>query len=352
MSKPRIMIADLDENYIIPLQVKFIEEYFDMIDLEIVTDPQYFNELFSQPQVIDILVVAKELYDTNLKRHNISSIFVLTEQYENGETDDLSIHKLFKYTSIKEIFNVIVGNSLGILQEKTGRQRDCQILLVCSANGGTGKTTVALGMSVSLTQNHKRVLYMNAEHLQVFQWFMDNQSPIGAAEIYARMNTLDDKLYQDIKHVIRKEGFHYIPPFKASLVAIGMTYSIYEILAKAAKISKEYDYIIVDTDSVFNEDKVRLMNLADRVIVVTRQNAASVYATNALAGSINGIDTEKFIFICNDFNKGRDNALISNEYNIKFNIDEYVEHYEQYDQMRREDLADLNGIQKIAFLVM
>lgn len=352
MSKPRIMIADLDENYIIPLQAKFIEEYFDAIDLEIVTDPLYFNEVFSEPQMIDILVVSKELYDTSLKRHNINNIFVLTEQYEAGETDDLSVHKLFKYTSIKEIFNVIVGNSLGNLQEQTGRQHDCQVLLVYSASGGVGKTTVALGMCVSLAQNHKRVLYINAEHLQVFQWFMDNQSPITATEVYARLNALDERLYQDIKYVIRKEGFHYFPPFKASLVAIGISYGIYEMLAKAAKISKEYDYIIIDTDSVFNEDKVRLMNLADRVIVVTNQSASSVYATNALAGSINGIDTDKFIFICNDFNKERNNALISNEYKIKFNIDEYVEHFEQYDQLGRDDFAKLNGIQKLSFLVM
>ena len=37
MGKPRIVIADLDYNYIIPLQIKFAETFFDRIELEIIT---------------------------------------------------------------------------------------------------------------------------------------------------------------------------------------------------------------------------------------------------------------------------------------------------------------------------
>ena len=39
MSKPKIIIADTDISYIIPLQQKFIEEYFEKIDLEIISEP-------------------------------------------------------------------------------------------------------------------------------------------------------------------------------------------------------------------------------------------------------------------------------------------------------------------------
>lgn len=46
MKRPRIIIADTDSNYIVPLQLKFAEEFFDKVDLEIITDPAYFSELF------------------------------------------------------------------------------------------------------------------------------------------------------------------------------------------------------------------------------------------------------------------------------------------------------------------
>ena len=63
MSRPRIIIADTDVNYIQSLQLKFIEEFFEKIDLEIITEREYFDELFSVPQKAEILVVSEDLYE-------------------------------------------------------------------------------------------------------------------------------------------------------------------------------------------------------------------------------------------------------------------------------------------------
>lgn len=41
MAKPRIIVADTDINYIIPLQLKFVEVFFEKVDLEIITDKEY-----------------------------------------------------------------------------------------------------------------------------------------------------------------------------------------------------------------------------------------------------------------------------------------------------------------------
>ena len=49
MAKPRIIIADTDINYIIPLQAKFAEEFPDETELEIITDQSYFEQLFASP---------------------------------------------------------------------------------------------------------------------------------------------------------------------------------------------------------------------------------------------------------------------------------------------------------------
>lgn len=66
MSRPRIIIADTDVNYIQSLQLKFIEEFFEKIDLEIITEREYFDELFSVPQKAEILVVSEDLYESSL----------------------------------------------------------------------------------------------------------------------------------------------------------------------------------------------------------------------------------------------------------------------------------------------
>ena len=71
-----------------------------------------------------------------------------------------------------------------------------------------------------------------------------------------------------------------------------------------------------------------------------------------LISNINGINSEKYFFICNDFNKGRDNALISSKTELKFSVNEYIDHMDHYDNLKYEDYAKNAGIQRVAFLVM
>ena len=352
MAKPRIIIADTDISYIIPLQLKFVEDFFEKVELEIITEEDYFETLFSTPQRADILIVSEELYSQAMQRHNISHIFVINEQYEEEQTADLNVNHIFKYTSIKEIFNEITGKSADVLKiEKNGKQ-ETQVVLFYSASGGTGKTTAAMGVSASLTKNYKRVLYINASRLQVFQHMLENHSAITAADVYAKLAAATDNIYLDIKHVIRKELFSYIPPFKAALMSLGLNYSIFEKIIISAKKSGEYDFIIVDADVSFDEDKATLLNISDKVVVVTKQTFAAVLATNILVSNINGASAEKYIFVCNDFNKEEDNALISPKLSLKFSVNDYIEHFAHYDQMKCSDLASDSGIQKTAFLVM
>lgn len=236
MSRPRVIIADEDRGYIIPLQLKFVKEFFNQIDLEIITDRQYFLELFSKPQKAEILILSDALYDPSLQKHNIGYIFVMTEQNEESGTEELNINRLYKYTSVKEIFNEIVGKSRGALHIESDEKQETQIILVTSANGGTGKTTIAMGISAFLSQYYKkRVLYLNAGRLQNFQYMLDNDTPVTSPEIYSKLQNPTNQIYEEIKHVLRKESFSYLPTFKAALMAVGLEYSVYRKIALSAK---------------------------------------------------------------------------------------------------------------------
>ena len=46
MARPRVIIADEDESYIVPLQFKFVTDFFNKIDLEVITDRAYFDDYF------------------------------------------------------------------------------------------------------------------------------------------------------------------------------------------------------------------------------------------------------------------------------------------------------------------
>lgn len=352
MARPRIVIADTDINYILPLQAKFAEEFSGETDLEIITDQAYFAQLFSNPQKADVLIVSDELYSGALRRHDIGHIFVMMEKYEEGTTDELTVNRMFKYTSIREIFNEIMGKSADLLNINTHVKKACQTVLVCSAAGGTGKTTVAMGLAGCLAGNYKRVLYINAEKLQTFQYRLKNKGAIFNPEVYRKLAEPQSAVYQEIRHVIRKEVFSYLPPFKAPLMSMGLQHSIYREIAASAKQTEEYDFIIIDTDSVFDEEKAALIGEADKVVIVTRQTETSVLATDAFVSNINGSGSEKYLFVCNDFRKDEENYLTLSGAGVRFQVNEYIGHFSDGEHITTEKLACETGIQKMAFLIM
>ncbi len=352
MVKPRVILVDTDINYIIPIQLKFAEDFFERIDLEIISDAMYFHEMFSFSQRADVLIISETLYTNDIQRHNIAHIFVMHEQYEEDRTAELNVEHIFKYTSIKEIFNEIISKSADVFKIQNGGNPSTQVVLFYSAAGGVGKTTVAMGVAASLTKNYKKVLYINAARLQAFQHMLDNPSVITEPDVYTRLASHAGNVYADIRHVIRKELFSYLPPFKSALMSLGLNYSVYRDIVLSAQKSGAYDFIVVDADVAFDEEKATLFDIADKVMIVTNQNLASVLATNTLAANINGVHSDKYIFICNNFDKEQSNALISPNISLRFTVSDYIDHFAFSENMRPERLSRESSVQRTAFLVV
>ena len=351
MVRPRVIIADSDIEYIIPLQMKFAEEYGDKIDLETVSSRDFFCSLFSIPQSAEILIVSEELFDASLLKHNIGNVFLMTEQPNYAPVNANNVTCLDKYTSIKEIFNAVIGKSG--LAPKVHVNKSTQTVYVCSASGGTGKTTVAMAIGAALSKQYKRVLYINASHLQSFQRVLKNGSAVTSPDVYAKLISGRGNVYENIKHVIRNEGlFSYIPPFKAALISLEIPFSVYKNIISSAKESRDYDYILIDSNAPFDESNVELLNLADKVIVVTEQSPASVFATDTFVANLNGVTPETYIFVCNKYDEGLENALTSQPSGLRFTVNDYIARIPDFDKYTLFDLADDRGIGRVAFLLL
>ena len=346
MDKPRVVLADLDQNYISALQNKFIKELFDRIDLEVITDQNYFDVLFSKNQKIDILVIDEKLYSAALHKHDISSIFVLMEDIHPGETRELTHFRILKYTSIKEIYNEIVGNSMGAL-DIAEEEKGPEIIVVTSAGGGLGKTSVSLALSASLAKNYRRVLYINAGNIQAFQYLMDNHEKIQATEVYAQFSHPTENLYDGVKYVIKTEEFSYLPEFKTSLMSLGISFSAYQTFAESAKQSKDYDFIVIDLESSLDEYKASLLSSADKVIFLLGQSIGSVMTANAYLTSMNMSDPDKYLFVCNRFEKNDYNALINVEINKSFNVSDYIDEIHSKTMLEYDAFSLEPGIKKM-----
>lgn len=346
MGKIRIILAETEETVLTALELKFIYELRDTVELEVISSVQYFSRFFSVHQKADILVCGQELYSPELKRHDIDKVFLLCESISAVGTADLDVERVNKYSNPKIVMDQVLNGT-----KISSKKKEPIVAMVYSASGGTGKTTVALGVCAALAKDFKRVLYINAERLNTFQGRLKGTASMPNSLI-PELGCDGDNIYQKIKHVIRKEGFDYLPPFSSALSALGLSFSVYEKIAMSAKRSGEYDVIVVDTDSVFDEYKASFLTKADRVLLVVNQKKYSVQATNALLSNMNCNDTSKYFFVCNAFDGSRPNALLATENKPKFVVSESVGYIENIEQLEQNELAARSDIQKAAYLLM
>lgn len=304
MTKAKVIIADLDLNYTTKLQYKFIREFLNKIDLEIITERSYFEEFFSKSQSADVLIISDKLYTPQIRLHDIKNIFLMQEEDEDSEISDLYITNIYKYSDLRDIFNKIIGKSRGSLNISDLESKDTQIITVTSAVGGIGKTTIAMGLANSLANDYKKVLFIEASRLQTFQYKLKDKSVIDNHKFYLDLLNPKIDVYKSIKNFIRTENFSYIPAFKASLLTLKIDYSIYEKIAIMAKESRDYDYIIIDTETIFDIYKTRMLNLADKVLIITADEEYVVSATNNFMNNIDCVNQEKYEFIKNKGNNG------------------------------------------------
>lgn len=349
--KPRVIIADKDISYIIPLQSKIIEELRDSIILEIYTDELLFAKLFEKPQKIELLIISDDLYTSEIMKHNIDHLFLMTED-ASLKSSLSNATAVFKYSNIKSVYSQIIGK-VSTLRPSEHLSKNNQLVCVTSASGGVGKTTVALGICEYLsTRVNKRVLYINANSIQYMHHCMIDQNIINDTQIYKKITSAKTISYSDIRHVIRHLGFDYLPPLKASLIMLGCDKNVFLNIAKTSKESGEYDYVIVDTDHELDDFKVSLLNESDKVLIVTDQTRNAELAADKLVSDINGISADKYIFVCNKCRSNQFDAIKASDYTLRYSIDENVESIDNYDICSAADFASIAGIQRISYLLM
>lgn len=298
MAKPLFVLADTNPEYISPLEAKLLETFRDSIDLEVIDDPGYIDEFAATARRIDVLIVADRLYNAFLRQNDIGVVYKLTEDASEENLQGSAVRVVYKYAHIQKVFGEIEYGARQFVQTTRVHAQKTRIVLVYSAAGGIGKTTIALGLSANLANNHKRVLYLDAENIQDFGYYLQDKSSLASAANGVLGSSSSD-LYSGLKPYIKSEGFDYLPPLRMAASAMGIDCSVYGRLAKEFQKHVDYDYIIIDTDSVFDSNKDELMQLADKVILVTGASEFSRYKSALLMNNFAAADSGKFLVVCN-----------------------------------------------------
>lgn len=347
-----VVLIDYDTKFSEELEWKLLEELGERAEIESITEREYFETYFVKPKSIDVLVIHEKQYDQRVRKQNINLTFVLQEKEEES-LEDSHICKLYKYRSLYELAGLImekISRRLNI-QSNSEANRITKGIMIYSAIGGAGKTITALGLSVALAKQGKRVLYFNVENVQNFQWYLKDKS-YAYEELAVGIMKEEEHALSYLKRALGQEEFDYVRPMRQSALAYGITEEKYSGFISRILEANVYDYIIFDVSSELTLFKTKLMAKCRRVVIVLQQDALSVYKTEEFLKNIDYSAEEKLLWICNNYQEERENHIFYSDILQNCTIAEYVGREKtEGDSITLEDIRRSNLFQAASYLL-
>lgn len=305
MEKINIVFADSDETYIRPLTERFEAEFgAERLDTTVITEEDSFTRYFSEPRIIDILLINKSMYSERLSMHTIRNMFFLCE------TNDTGTDGIYKYTSTKEIYDFVCEHMKYISNTGINGYKESKIISIYSPIGGSGKTTVSLAFAQALTNLGKRVLFVSGEDIQSFDDDVDSGGFLGTDFKKDVLNRVEIG-FADLAKYTGSCGFDYILPTEKTLFSEKYTFTDFVRATIMAK--KLYDCIVFDMPSLLNAEICGFLVQSDINIIITEQGKAASKKLDKLLSAIDYKSENKYTFVCNKFNSDVQNYL-SDEY--------------------------------------
>ncbi len=234
---------------------------------------QTISELVPRSQIIIMSVQSDSDY---LRRAMLAGARDFLTKPFGGDELITAIHRVYdKRPSLAVKGATLRGSAPGVVAaEAPTAVSQGNVLAVYSPKGGSGCTTVAINTAVSLAKQNFRVVLLDAS----FQFgdiaVMLNMKPVtNVTDIMQRMKELDQELISTVVQV-HQSGVHVLlappRPEMADIATEENVRAIMEILRQM------YDFVIVDTTSSLNDVTLALLDIADRILLVTLQSLPSL----------------------------------------------------------------------------
>lgn len=228
--------------------------------------------------------------------------------------------------------------------EMISSENPARLLMVYSAAGGVGKTTVALALSRILAASGNRVLYICTSPYQTFGRLL------GCEDMVEDERIVEAGEFRKVRQYIRKEGFEFLQEIKRTSISAyaGITSRTYVDIIKEATVSDRYDIVIVDADSTIDDLSKWMIEKCDQLLVVTKQDERTFEATQLFADLISVIAANKTIYVCNDYQDTEIDATADSGVFGGLEITARIEHFRNYDRLSVNDLAEAASLKKLA----
>jgi len=195
----------------------------------------------------------------------------------------------------------VLGNAGAVMGYSAPRGK---IVTVYSPKGGTGCTTIAVNLALTLHNDDTHVALVDG-NLQFgdVAVFMNEQGKNTIVDLAPRAEELDPEIVEEVMLKHGASGLHILAapgrPEYAEKVSSGQFTKVLEYLRQM------YAYVVVDTASLLTDSTLSAIDVSDLVVLVTTQDIPSIKNCRLFLdlSQTLGIDRERILFIMNRFDK-------------------------------------------------
>lgn len=148
------------------------------------------------------------------------------------------------------------------------------VLAVFSPKGGSGCTTIAINTAVSLARRgHRTVLVDGSLQFGDVSVMLNMKTMTSIVDVSEREGEIDADLVSSVVQLHRSGLNVLLAPPRPEMADVINEKHVKNILAA---LRQSYDFVVVDTSSYLTDVVLALLDMADRIILVTQQNLASL----------------------------------------------------------------------------
>ncbi|MCJ7702911.1 MAG: AAA family ATPase [Anaerolineales bacterium] len=173
-------------------------------------------------------------------------------------------------------------------------------IVVYSPRGGAGCTTIATNLAISMyAQTSKRVLLMGGKlffgHLGIMLNIRTNNT---IADLIPHATQMDESLVHDVVTRHASGVYVLVDPFDLQVAQGIRPQDLYNVILG---LQRMYDVVIVDAGTSLTDNAVTIMDMADRIVVVTTPDLASLHDTTRFTQITKSLayPQEKLFYILN-----------------------------------------------------
>ncbi|URZ03924.1 AAA family ATPase [Clostridium felsineum] len=311
MAKINLIIAETDAAYLKGL-VNYVSSNFeDTFRITCFTSREYLEKYVSSDRILDVLLIAPDMFYDGLVRNSIKTIAVLSEANNIKEFNGFPVLKKYQPGErlCKEILSVYYNNNPEDTKEEVKKQEG-NIITLYSPVGGIGKSTIAVEVAKKLTDLNKEVLYLNLEDLQSTLVFFDCNTSKNMSDFLYFIKERDENFKEVIKDIVLKDeesGINYFAPVDSVLDIEELKVDDVKFMLKKLLETDMYNYIIVDLSSTFNINYKTIFEISSKVIVPIGQDKLSNVKLQNFLKQLDNL--HNFCFIQNKYKDSSENTI-------------------------------------------